>query len=103
MVRDTAGIAAGDVTVRWPDSGTRGAEAGRDGLPGVRVGMGTGEMQHEAAHRARDAHADLQEDKTETADLCTRQRRAIGAQLQFLEQDVRGRGQGDTELIGPEL
>ena len=89
-------------SIGWSYSGADSAEAASDGLPRVRVGVGAWEMQDDSAHRARDAHADLQQHEPQAPDLRARERGAVGAQLEFLQQHVRRGGQRDAELIGPE-
>ena len=59
--------------VRDDDSGADGAEAAGDDLPGVRVGMGPRQMEYDATHRARHAHADLDEHETQAGDLGVRE------------------------------
>ena len=43
------------------------------GIDAVRVGMGPRQMQHEATHRARHAHADLDEHEPQAGDLGVRE------------------------------
>src|SRR5690606_27256298 len=96
------GRRVGGATSGRYESGADGAEAGGDDLPRVWVGVGAWQMQHESAGGARDAHADLEQHEAQTADLGPRERRAIGAELEFLQQDVCGGRQRDAELIRPE-
>ena len=84
------------------ESGVDGAEAGRDGPPGLWVGMGAWQMQHESADGAGDAHADLQQHEPQASDLGPRERRAVGPQLEFLQEDIRRCRQRHPELVGPE-
>ena len=63
--------------------------------------MRAGQVQHDPTDRADDMHADLQQRESQPRHLAPRQRRAVGAQLGFLHQDVRRGGQSHAQLIGP--
>ena len=73
---------------------TRGGSrwTGRDGTRG---------NARRSTHGAHDLDADRDQRLPEPGHLRARERGAVGAELQFLEEDIRGRGERDAELIGP--
>ncbi len=84
------------------DSAGDGPERGRDGPPGVGIGMRARQVQDDPAYGACDARTDLQQDQAQPSDLRPRERSAVAAELEFLQQDVGGGRQRDAELVGPE-
>ncbi len=68
-------------------SGGHRTAPGGDRVPRVWIGVGTREVQHDAADRSHDA--DFEEDQAQASDLGARQRGAVGAPMEFLEHDVR--------------
>jgi hypothetical protein len=78
------------------------AERPREIRPRGGVGMGSREMQDEAADRAHDLHADRDEGLPEPGGLGAAERGPVRAELQLLKQDERRGRQRDAQLIGPE-
>ena len=71
-------------------------------MPRALIGMCLRGLQHDPAHGADDVHPDRDQRLSEAGDLGARERGAVGAELEFLEQDV-GRGrERDAQLVGPE-
>lgn len=75
-------------------SGAHGAEARRDRVPGLEVRVGPWPMQDDAPDRPRHARADFEQHEAQAPDLGARKRRAIGTELELLQQHVR-RGRQD--------
>ena len=59
-------------------------------------------MQDDPADGAHHLHPDRDQGLPESRDLGPAERGAVRAELQFLTQDKRRRGQGNPQLIGPE-
>ena len=64
--------------------------------------MGRGEMQDASTHGAHDPDTDRDQRLPEPGHLRARERGAVDTELQVLEEDIRGRGERDAELIGAE-
>ena len=64
--------------------------------------MGSREMQDDPTDGAHDLHPDRDQRLPQPRDLRAAERGPVGAQLQLLPEDERGRGQGDPQLVGPE-
>ena len=79
-----------------------GAEREGDVTPGVEEGRRRRQMEDDAAHRADDADAQLEEPLAQRRHLRARAGRAGGPQPEFLHEDVRGGGEEHAQLIGPE-
>ena len=59
-------------------------------------------MQDDPADRPHDLHPDRDQRLPQPRDLRPAERGPVRMELQFLEEDERGRRQGDAQLIGPE-
>ena len=70
--------------------------------PGVKVGRRHRQMENDAAHRADDMDAELEQPFTQRGHLDAGASRARGPQPEFLQEHVRGGGQEHAQLIGPE-
>src|ERR1700740_2238599 len=79
-----------------------GTEGECDASPLVLVGCRAWQMQHDAAHGALDAGAELQEPLTQGRHLRTRQACAGRTAAQLLHEQVSRGGQQDAQLNGEE-
>ena len=79
-----------------------GAEFDGDAPPRVQVWRRAGQMQDDAADRADDLDAELEQPVPQPRHLGSGARGVRGAQPQFLHQHVGRRSQQHAELVGPE-
>src|SRR2546426_9061247 len=79
-----------------------GAEREGDVTPGVEEGCRGRQMEDDAAHRADDVDAELEQPLTQRGHLRAGAGGARGPQPEFLHEDVRGGGEEHAQLIGPE-
>ena len=59
-------------------------------------------MQHDAAYRALDPYAELEQPLAQGRNLCALAIGADGRGTQHLHQHIGGSGEQDTKLVGPE-
>src|SRR5713226_2953499 len=79
-----------------------GAEREGDVTPGVEEGRRGRQMEDDAAHRPDDMDAELEQALTQRGHLRAGAGRVRGPQPEFLHEHVRGGGEEDAQLIGPE-
>ncbi len=79
-----------------------GAEREGDASPGIDVGEGGGQVQHNPAYQDHDGCTEFEEMISEHPDLSAGSRGFSGMQPQLLHQDIGGRHQEDPELVRPE-
>ena len=80
----------------------RSAEASGDDLPGFAVQAGSGQVQHDAAHRGFDPGAEFHQLFAQGADLSRSEGSSGGPQAQLLVERVGGGAQQCAQLIGEE-
>ena len=70
--------------------------------PDLGFRMGSRKVQNDPPHRSHDVDANRQQRLAQARDLRARERGAIGAPLELLQQDIGGGAQEHAQLIGPE-